>query len=593
LAVILAGLAALQYQWIGQVSEAQRERVQATLRTAMNQFREDVHQELAGVSVAFEINQPGTSKISERAIQERYRDWQRKAPHSDLVANVFLWESRKPNTGPYRLNPATGQFELVDCPSRFGHLCGDLKLKDSRRPLLAGVAISPFVWTLEGDVPALVHPLIQLRRNGDQHVSMLNRAGYLVIELNRDFLEKHFFPDLVRRYFGGSDGPAYQVAVLSGDNPARPIYLSDSIPPQQILASPEDGIQLFGPPYEGRPGSSKAMQFGARGRRQGFPWHLWRPPAGQDFSRRFHSSAIVPSPWSGRWELVVKGRSGSREDRVMAARRRNLAISFGILLLLAAGMGMLLVRWQRAQRLAKVQIDFVAGVSHQLRTPLAVISSAADNLASGVVEIKDHVRGYGRLIGSEAFRLSHRMQQVLLFATGEAGYARYEFRPVEIGGVIDRALGETGAMIDQAGFRVEKYIQPGLPPAVADANALAQCLENLISNAVKYGHEKRWLGIRGQMARTDRGPEIEVVVEDKGIGIAREDLPHIFEPFYRGRVVTVARIDGTGLGLCLAKRFTEAMGGRLNVKSTLGKGSVFTLRLPAVVCDKPGLQDPA
>jgi signal transduction histidine kinase len=292
---------------------------------------------------------------------------------------------------------------------------------------------------------------------------------------------------------------------------------------------------------------------------------------------------VVERQEGGRWQLVVKHRSGSVEDAVAAGRRRNLAVSFGILLVLAVGMGMLVVWTGRAQRLAALQVEFVAGVSHELRTPLAVISSAADNLAAGVVEASGHVKQYGTLIGSEARRLSGMVEQILLFASGEARQRPYEIRPVDVREIVNRVLSGADGMIDEADFTVDKQIQPGLPPALADAGALTQCLQNLISNAVKYGRNRRWLGIRGKLVETDRGPVIEVRVEDKGMGIDREDLPHIFEPFYRGRAVRSAQIHGTGLGLSLAKRITEAMGGRLSVMSVPGSGSAFTLHFPAVV----------
>jgi signal transduction histidine kinase len=246
-------------------------------------------------------------------------------------------------------------------------------------------------------------------------------------------------------------------------------------------------------------------------------------------------------------------------------------------------MGMLVVWTGRAQRLAALQVEFVAGVSHELRTPLAVISSAADNLAAGVVEAKEHVKQYGSLIGSEVHRLSGMVEQILLFASGEARQRPYEIRPVDVEAILDQVLSGADCMIDAVDFTVDKQIEPGLPPALADAGALTQCLQNLISNALKYGRDRRWLGIRGRLVATDRGPEIEVRVEDKGMGIEREDLPHIFEPFYRGRAVKSAQIRGTGLGLSLAKRITEAMGGRLSVTSVPGRGSAFTLRVPAWV----------
>ena len=108
-----------------------------------------------------------------------------------------------------------------------------------------------------------------------------------------------------------------------------------------------------------------------------------------------------------------------------------------------------------------------------------------------------------------------------------------------------------------------------------------QSLQNLITNAVKYGGEKRWLGISARAVREkERAQEIELSVEDRGMGISKEEIAHIFEPFYRSPAVTDAGIHGTGLGLPLARKMVEEMGGRLTAKSELGKGSSFTIHLP-------------
>ena len=594
LAVMLVVLAALQYQWSGQVSEAQRERIQATLRTAMNQFREDLHYELGSVCSAFEIDPSDESSVAERApvgrkgvsrdadgirrndYAERYQEWRRRTPYPDLIANMFLWEMRPTGARLFRLSQSTGKLEAADCPPRSGGLCGEARLELSELP---GLARPPFAWILEARIPALVHPLLQPRQSHGQRAPGFDLAGYLVLELNPVCLQKQILAELVQRYFGSADGLVYEVAVLGGSNSMTPVYLSDAIPPHQILAGRDAAIQLFGPRHEdlgeetgerGRPGTDHHRRFALLAQNR-------------DFTRRFRLPVIVQRPEDGRWQLVVKHRSGSVEDAVAAGRRRNLAVSFGILLVLGMSMAMLVLWTGRAQRLARLQVEFVAGVSHELRTPLAVISSAADNLAAGVVDAKPHVRQYGTLIGSEARRLSGMVQQILLFALGEAKQAPYQIRPVEIAEVVDRALSEADGILDEAAFTVEKHIQPGLPPALADAHALAQCLQNLISNALKYGRDQRWLGIRGRAIETGRGAEIELTIEDKGIGIDREDLPHIFEPFYRGRAAKAAQIHGTGLGLSLAKRITEGMGGRLTVISMPGTGTAFTLHLPAGV----------
>jgi signal transduction histidine kinase len=260
---------------------------------------------------------------------------------------------------------------------------------------------------------------------------------------------------------------------------------------------------------------------------------------------------------------------------------RNLGISFAILLLLGASMALIIITTQRAQRLARLQVEFVAGVSHELRTPLAVISSASENLTDGIVEGKGQVKLYGTLIRNEARRLEGMMEHILEFASGQKRRI-YDPRLLSIDDLIDRAISFCSASIQDAQFTVEKHIAPGLPQVLAEEHGLLQCLQNLITNAVKYGGEKRWIGIDARMD----GASILISVADRGIGIDSEDVPHIFDAFYRGRAATDAQIHGTGLGLSLAKSFVEAAGGSISVKTAPGEGSVFNLKLPAA---KPAL----
>jgi len=242
-------------------------------------------------------------------------------------------------------------------------------------------------------------------------------------------------------------------------------------------------------------------------------------------------------------------------------------------------MGVILVSARRAQRLARLQMDFVAGVSHELRTPLTVISSAADNIADGVVDSQQQVICYGKVIQTQARQLIHLVEQVLLFAANGNGL-RHRTRLLAVEDVVSAALESTAELIAAAGFTVEKQIEHDLPPVAGDLVALSQCLQNLITNAVKYGGESRWMAVRASWANGDGRDEIQIAVSDKGAGIAPEDLEHIFEPFYRGASVTAAQIHGTGLGLPLARSIAEAMNGRLTVAGEPGKGSTFVLHLP-------------
>jgi signal transduction histidine kinase len=174
------------------------------------------------------------------------------------------------------------------------------------------------------------------------------------------------------------------------------------------------------------------------------------------------------------------------------------------------------------------------------------------------------------------------VEQVLEFAGMQSGRRTYELRPTRMRELIESALAEYEPLIREKGFQVEKSIAQGLPQVMADQPALKRSLQNLISNAMKYSGDQRVLKIRATSPEGDRSSrEVCITVEDQGSGIEPADLPHIFEPFYRGREAKAAQIRGSGLGLSLVKHIIEAHGGNVSVKSAPQSGSTFTVHLPA------------
>jgi signal transduction histidine kinase len=127
---------------------------------------------------------------------------------------------------------------------------------------------------------------------------------------------------------------------------------------------------------------------------------------------------------------------------------------------------------------------------------------------------------------------------------------------------------------------VAKELDHELPPILADPSAVVTCIENLVSNAVKYSNSSKWIGIRAFKSKEDSNPEVRISVEDRGLGIARSELPHIYEAFYRAQYVRDHQIRGVGLGLYLVKRMMEDMGGRVSVTSELGRGTTVVLHFP-------------
>lgn len=260
-----------------------------------------------------------------------------------------------------------------------------------------------------------------------------------------------------------------------------------------------------------------------------------------------------------------------------AARRRNLIISSSVLSVLAASVALLVVSTRRAQELARQQMEFVAAVSHELRTPLAVIRSAAENLADGVIKDDEQIRQYGDLVRNEGRRLTEMVEQILEFAGIDSGQRAFVLHPVALPPILHDIVQASRALIHGAGIEVEYEMDDDLPCVLGDETALRRAFENLISNAIKYGEQGRWIGIRAKRS----GREVHLTVADRGIGIDPSEHSRIFEPFYRAPDVIAARIQGAGLGLSLVQRIIEAHGGRIVVRSQPGHGSQFTVVLPA------------
>ena len=169
------------------------------------------------------------------------------------------------------------------------------------------------------------------------------------------------------------------------------------------------------------------------------------------------------------------------------------------------------------------------------------------------------------------------VEQIMRFAGIEAGRARYEPKPVAVADVIHRAIESCQAAKAESGCEIDVQIDPDLPRVMADETSLAHCVGNLVSNALKYGKQGKWVGVRARLA--ENGHELRIGVEDKGPGIEPADLPHIFDPFFRGSRAVSDQIHGAGLGLCLVKRIMEAHGGSVEAANRRDGGASFTLRI--------------
>ena len=282
-----------------------------------------------------------------------------------------------------------------------------------------------------------------------------------------------------------------------------------------------------------------------------------------------------------RRPLGADGQAPRRFARSGGGRgaQTNLLISSSVLLLLTLAIGLIVVSARRAQELARQQMEFVAAVSHELRTPVSVIGAAAGNLADGVVGDPQRVRKYGETIQGEARRLAETVERVLQLAGIAAGRAAAAQVPVAAADLVHESLGACRTEIDKR--RRQGRDRDRRQPAasvVGDVAALKSALQNLISNAVKYGGDARWVRVSARPGTGSREPGSKWSSRSKITAWASKPRTASTSS---SRSIAAAmavsqQIQGSGLGLNLVMRIAEAHGGAVSVTSEPGKGSTFT-----------------
>jgi signal transduction histidine kinase len=291
---------------------------------------------------------------------------------------------------------------------------------------------------------------------------------------------------------------------------------------------------------------------------------------------KFEVERTITKPSLRGVKLSLRYRDLTIAQDVRRWEMGTLALIGFIDLMLGAGLFLVYNNVRREAHLARLKSDFVANVSHELKTPLALIRLFAETLELGRVPGEDKARQYYRVINKESQRLTQLINNILDFSRIEAGRKEYRFAPVSVGRIVNDVLEAYRFPIEQQGFELAVDVEPDLPEVEADSEALGQALLNLVNNAIKYSRDVKSLAL----AVRRRGDRVVVAVTDRGIGVPKSEHKKIFEKFYRGEASLVHETKGSGLGLSLVEHIMEAHGGSVEVESAPGKGSTFTLVLP-------------
>ncbi len=266
---------------------------------------------------------------------------------------------------------------------------------------------------------------------------------------------------------------------------------------------------------------------------------------------------------------------------VLVFQRGSVDVVLGILILafcaaLGAGIVLTFGSIRRRARLSALQTAFVSKVSHDLRTPLTSIRMFVETLQMGRIHDPERYNECLNVLAAETERLSSMIDRLLDWARMEAGRKQYRFASTSVADIVERAVTAFRPQTLSGAVQLSVEVEPELPPIQADAEALAEVVLDLLNNAYKYTDDEKRIALR---ARRD-GRHVVLSVTDNGPGIPRSEHVRIFDRFYRGAESQTRAIEGSGLGLAMARHTVEAHRGTIQLESELGRGSTFSLVLP-------------
>ena len=488
------------------------------------------------ISVLLRITQGRTEPLDLPYIEPVFNDALIESP---FVESFFVWTERGPMSNKWLVfDRASRQAAAAAIEQRFREdtVIGDKLLARLRDLVQNRRAIVAFTEDLNGR-PHYVQA--QLRWEGPARDRMTSVVAFAV---DAEKLRAQFIPAVLRDWMATvqqpSGFPHLETEVLDEDG--KRIFASN--PERDGTGNPVDersfAIIFF---------DKELLEFAAPYEQHREIWGL----------RTSYGPRPIP-------EIV------SASTRPQQALMIVLAIAMAVGVFLVAGAA------AREVRVAELKSNFVASVSHDLKTPLALIQLFAETLELGRVRTPDRAQEYYRIINVEAKKLTRLIENILDFSRMEAGLRPYRMEPADLHESLTKVLSRMETQFSQGNFQITTTIEPHLPRVLADEGAAEQAIENLLANAMKYSGESKAIEVRARRA----DGHLVVSVTDHGIGIAGREQARIFRKFYRVQRDLGGGPQGTGLGLAIVDHTMRGHGGFVQVESEPDRGSTFSLFFP-------------
>ena len=557
---LIAMLAWNQFNWLQELRDREDRRIEASMVGSTTGLSSGLRDEITLLPALFKIS-PEERADMDSILRERYRFWCRYAVDSSMLKDIYVFDGRDDSI---------------------------MRWKDERlEPIPAREAPKPPLMDTEGDgVVRIVSPIFlspDVRLMAD-------------FTFNKREIVSNVIPKLAARYLDSSGLYLYRIVDTEND---REIYASESLDNTRI-AKPDIEVHLIDsdtaivptggnrplPRSENRP----RAESGEPGPDDDGPrWVLRaRPndgPSGNGVpDRGLTRPGRMPQHDFDNITLQIFNRDGSLARLSRRASLINASVSLGTFVLLATLIAALIRTNGRARKLAQRQREFIATITHELKTPLSVITSAAENLNDGLVRDQNKAEQYGTLIKREAARLALSIDDFLLYSKTDSA-ARVKPTACDLGAIIANALKATED--ERARLKIRTEVRLPAEPAIVmgDGVALESVFLNLAQNVVKHAASGHYLGVvvsreKGRKSGKNCTESLIIKVKDQGPGIPMREQKLIFEPFARGKHAIEEQIPGNGIGLNLVKRIVEMHGGAISVESKPESGTTFTVTLP-------------
>lgn len=449
---------------------------------------------------------------------ENFKDVLAEASQDSIFNDIYFSPHNEdhcldPEKPIYKFNKSTNNFDRIDSVSEL--VCDGLGLARSRLKVL----IEDIRWNNKATSDTHRSMTLSMINLTDREV-----AGHLIFTINREYVVNDYLAKNLKEKFGPSDETGMVV------------WLRDYM--QEEILTSSDASMYYNRDFI-------------------------------DISQRFPDLLE-------NWVLHAKITDSPTIAATNASLARNLIVLGSAVLALFGALLFMFITSKRERELVQRQAGFLANVTHELKTPLAAMQAAGENLSDGRVTDSTRIKTYGNHIYSETIRLRKMIDKLLDIARLDSGQTTSQFTPQKLQDLVLEYFQSHYNFVTSKGFEFEIDIDPNLPKVMADPDHFETIISNLVDNAVKYSFDEKYIKI--SLKRSDTG--VCLIVKDRGIGIPKKVQNRIFEKFYRLEDSMTAKTKGHGLGLAIVKSLVELNSGSVQLESTLNEGTSFIVKFP-------------